>query len=267
MPKPQGSPAQRQAKQPRSAASKQAGESNQSSADSGSDQQEVAQTSAQQQSSAAEQQTQEDNQESGESSAQSSDDIDFSEQEKSASASAASSSAQSAGQAQPAGSTSDQLQQVSDSTGASADDSEALTREEQLAQINAKLDQSLSEYDGMILQERAAMQSQANERGSEDQVEEQGGGSLYDDVLNGETASAQQASSQSLPSGASAPETSSAKPRSKSPQQVYAPPADIPSGNDDDVVARQIREAALKEADPKLREKLWHEYRRYKQDN
>jgi hypothetical protein len=30
------------------------------------------------------------------------------------------------------------------------------------------------------------------------------------------------------------------------------------------VVARQIREAALNEKDPAIREKLWDEYRRYK---
>jgi hypothetical protein len=30
------------------------------------------------------------------------------------------------------------------------------------------------------------------------------------------------------------------------------------------VVARQIREAAMAEEDPKIREKLWDEYRRYK---
>ena len=47
-------------------------------------------------------------------------------------------------------------------------------------------------------------------------------------------------------------------------QTIFTTPADIPSGNDDDVVARQIREAAMKEADPKLREKLWQEYRKYK---
>jgi hypothetical protein len=41
-------------------------------------------------------------------------------------------------------------------------------------------------------------------------------------------------------------------------------PADVPDGSDDDVVARQIREAAMKETDPELREKLWEEYRRYK---
>ncbi|MFZ8985101.1 MAG: hypothetical protein ACO213_12580, partial [Steroidobacteraceae bacterium] len=41
-------------------------------------------------------------------------------------------------------------------------------------------------------------------------------------------------------------------------------PADIPDGSDDDVVARQIREAAMAETDPELRAALWEEYRRYK---
>ena len=44
----------------------------------------------------------------------------------------------------------------------------------------------------------------------------------------------------------------------------YPPPGDIPTGNDDDVVARQLREAAMREADPEVREKLWNEYRKYK---
>jgi hypothetical protein len=41
-------------------------------------------------------------------------------------------------------------------------------------------------------------------------------------------------------------------------------PADIPDGKDDDIVARQLREAAMKETDPELRERLWEEYRQYK---
>ena len=41
-------------------------------------------------------------------------------------------------------------------------------------------------------------------------------------------------------------------------------PADVGDGEDDDIVARQIREAAERERDPALREKLWEEYRRYK---
>ena len=41
-------------------------------------------------------------------------------------------------------------------------------------------------------------------------------------------------------------------------------PIDIPDARDDDIVARQLREAATHEADPVLREKLWDEYRKYK---
>jgi hypothetical protein len=41
-------------------------------------------------------------------------------------------------------------------------------------------------------------------------------------------------------------------------------PADVGDGRDDDVVARQLREAATKEKDPAIREKLWEEYREYK---
>lgn len=40
---------------------------------------------------------------------------------------------------------------------------------------------------------------------------------------------------------------------------------DIPDGRDDDVVARQLREAAMREQDPELRRRLWEEYKRYKQ--
>lgn len=41
-------------------------------------------------------------------------------------------------------------------------------------------------------------------------------------------------------------------------------PEDIPNGIDDDIVAKQLREAALAEEDPELRERLWDEYRAYK---
>ncbi len=41
-------------------------------------------------------------------------------------------------------------------------------------------------------------------------------------------------------------------------------PEDIPPGDDDDVVAQQIREAALAEPDPNVRARLWEDYRKYK---
>jgi hypothetical protein len=41
-------------------------------------------------------------------------------------------------------------------------------------------------------------------------------------------------------------------------------PPDVGFGEDDDIVARQLREAAMAEDDPELRERLWQEYRDYK---
>ncbi len=41
-------------------------------------------------------------------------------------------------------------------------------------------------------------------------------------------------------------------------------PDDIPITVDDDIIARQLREAALVENDPALRDRLWAEYRKYK---
>ena len=42
-------------------------------------------------------------------------------------------------------------------------------------------------------------------------------------------------------------------------------PKDVPDGSDDDIVARQFREAAERETDPETKKKLWEEYRNYKQ--
>ena len=44
-----------------------------------------------------------------------------------------------------------------------------------------------------------------------------------------------------------------------------APPTgDRPPADDDDIIARQLREAAERETDPVLKEKLWQEYDKYK---
>ena len=89
-------------------------------------------------------------------------------------------------------------------------------------------------------------------------------------MMTGESVSAEKAEQQmggeSSSGNGSMPPINSGGRKGEGQQQanVYAPPADIPSGNDDDVVARQIREAAVKESDPTLREKLWQEYRKYK---
>lgn len=43
-----------------------------------------------------------------------------------------------------------------------------------------------------------------------------------------------------------------------------AVPSDIPGSDDDDIVAQQLRQAALETSDPVAREKLWDDYRKYK---
>lgn len=48
------------------------------------------------------------------------------------------------------------------------------------------------------------------------------------------------------------------------PGPRFPAPAGTPDGANDDVVAKQLREAAESEKDPELRAKLWEEYRKYK---
>ena len=48
------------------------------------------------------------------------------------------------------------------------------------------------------------------------------------------------------------------------PGGAGAPPGSYTPSPDDDIVARQLREAAEKETDPKLKAKLWKEYEAYK---
>ena len=64
-----------------------------------------------------------------------------------------------------------------------------------------------------------------------------------------------------LPGSASSAALPGPPPVARAPQPL---PPDTPDARDDDVVARQIREAAMAEKDPELRESLWEEYRRYK---
>ena len=72
---------------------------------------------------------------------------------------------------------------------------------------------------------------------------------------------------QGSPSQSSGPSSrsssSSSGPPGEGAEGANTPP-DVGDGRDDDIVARQLREAAQNEKDPELREKLWEEYRKYK---
>ena len=74
-------------------------------------------------------------------------------------------------------------------------------------------------------------------------------------------------SAESSAGGQGAPqgqESSTGSASENEPGEAIPMPEDIGDGQGDDIVLRQIRDAAMKETDPVLREKLWDEYRRIK---
>lgn len=133
-----------------------------------------------------------------------------------------------------------------------------LTPAEQVAILDARLEQRTGEFDAMILGEQNQQRSQTRSATPPPQTQplpEGGEGSAGSgEYGKGMTNSGAQGGGIGGAGGGSVPQNTA----------KYPPPDDIPSGNDDDVVARQLREAAMREPDPAIREKLWEEYRKYK---
>jgi len=197
-----------------------------------------------------------------------------------ATGSAASASAQ--GEAgQPGGAEPGSLEDIQQAVNGGSAGNEANGSESE--RLNAELNASLGRFDGAMLGERDRVQASAESTGSgASQAEtasilEPGGGQGEEDT-EGSYGSVREgpAPQQGKEGGASTANDSSSgsgmstigggKGREGEYTHTAAtntPPPDIPDGSDDDVVARQIREAAMKEKDPELREKLWDEYRKY----
>ena len=154
------------------------------------------------------------------------------------------------------------------------------TSEEQVAALDAMLAAGLGEYDERLLREQerikaAAPNSNSGSGGDSGGMGGEGGAANGGDEA--ENDAQDQADGQGRNSGGVAGnkrETGASGGQSRGPNDSSTSssdagndtdqPADIPDGNDDDVVARQLREAAEKETDPELKAKLWEEYRRYK---
>ena len=116
-----------------------------------------------------------------------------------------------------------------------------------------ELDIALGEIDGQILSERATIQARRNETA---------GRRPTPDVPRDDAAGGQGA-----PGGGGEVEAPGGQEtRPPRPTPVRMPglpvPPDVADARDDDVVCRQLREAAMQETDVALREKLWDEYRR-----
>ena len=137
-----------------------------------------------------------------------------------------------------------------------------LTPAEQVAVLDAQLEKGAGDFDTMILETEAEQQRTAREQAAARSPQSAGSGetagpaadSPYDGGMAGTGGYSSGGGMGGATAGGSMPQNTA----------KYPPPADIPSGDDDDVVARQLREAAMREPDPAVREKLWDEYRKYK---
>ena len=123
-----------------------------------------------------------------------------------------------------------------------------------------ELDDALEDFDGGILAERDVIRARSNEAASNAGIPASGTSTQLPGGSDG-TSSTTSADVASAPRGIPAQRSAPPAPKAGAAGKI---PEDIPDAKDDDIIARQLREAAMNESDPELREKLWEEYRRYK---
>lgn len=154
------------------------------------------------------------------------------------------------------------------------------TRTEKAAQLDQELNSALGEFDDMLLKEEEKVaahiprQREGSESASGGRQEGSATGQSGDEGdadsastdaegQNGSVAgSASDESDGGENSRANEGGVSGSSSRSQLPQTESR--NDIPTDGDD-IVARQLREAAEQETDPEVKEKLWEEYRKYKE--
>jgi len=157
------------------------------------------------------------------------------------------------------------------------------TDEERKAGLDRKLDSTLREFDELVLREQKLVEES---REAEEASSSGGGGGETGEGDSGSSAGNGQAGRAGGAAGESTATPGSdsggglpgaKRPGASRPSSAATPadgpmgratagrtPPDVGDGHDDDIVARQLREAAQNEGNPKLREKLWDEYRAYK---
>ena len=161
---------------------------------------------------------------------------------------------------------------------------------DELATLDGELNDSLAAFDEMLLQEMDDIRAQSDSKMRELAEEAAAAaGSLRDQGVD-VSGTSEEAGSEEEPQGSSSdgadkdrqqgedqaeqggsyskvPTTDKREGKSRSDDgTTYGKRSEQPpeSAQDDDIVARQLREAAEKETDPELKAKLWKEYEDYK---
>ena len=135
----------------------------------------------------------------------------------------------------------------------------ATTDAEKKQALGEELEQGFADFDRLMLSEQQANNERADQEGS---------GEFYeDDALLSADDPAQGVAGEPLQTAMVDSEPASIEGEMNIPTRSHSQvPPDLVDAGDDDIIARQLREAAMKEQDPELREKLWDEYRKYKRD-
>ncbi len=130
-------------------------------------------------------------------------------------------------------------------------------------QLLQQLSTSLESFDGVLLEEARALESKPGR--SADAGEE--GQGRAGSVAGGASGSGAESGAEGTAGGGGDPSSEQAASGRDGPGGsggAAQAPQDVGDGSDDDIIARNLREAAMEESDPELREKLWEEYRDYK---
>ena len=155
----------------------------------------------------------------------------------------------------------------------------AITQKEKIMLLDKKLEESVAKFDKMFAVEISEIETEKNK------IEDEISDNSHSNLLQEDTSSSKSQSQSDVTSGDGGDKESTqgnnyGETIERSNSSAWRPipsqggmsgkgsniivPEDIPNGEGDDIIARQIREAAVKEQDPELREKLWEEYRKYK---
>lgn len=127
---------------------------------------------------------------------------------------------------------------------------------ERAGRLGQVLDESLGDFDQVLHEEQQEVAAVGRN------TEGFGGGGSSGGIGLGEQAAGSGGSVAVINESAVRPESPTA---SMSEDEIRErTPDDVPMAADDDIIARQLREAALAEEDAALRERLWDEYRKYK---
>lgn len=167
-----------------------------------------------------------------------------------------------------------------ESESAEAAPSGVRTAEEEQDALDRKLHESLQDFDELLIKEQELLEERREAAG----IDPSGGGGETGEPSGGlagveggqgsEAGEPAQAGAERDAATGGSPDSPQGEPvESAGDRSVEGGegdttngrvPPDVGDGSDDDIVARQLREAAMNEDDPELREKLWDEYRAYK---